>query len=116
MRLNAPQAAIGQAALAELRRVAPGPLQLAVLDADVFQARLTEAFNDPARRAASMVDDLEESADLARLLEEMPDIEDLLEAEEDAPVIRLINTLLTEALRENAARDLPTPDFQITFS
>ena len=33
----------------------------------------------------------------------MPDVEDLLDAEEDAPVIRLINTLLAEALRENAS-------------
>ncbi len=90
-------------ALAELRRTAQQPLQIEVLEADAFQQRLTDAFNHPGQRAASMVGDIEESADLARLLEEMPDIEDLLDAEEDAPVIRLINTLLAEALREGAS-------------
>ncbi len=91
------------AALSELRRSVGKPLRLEVLDPEAFQSRLTSAFNEAGRRAASMVDDIGESADLARLLEEMPDIEDLLEAEEDAPVIRLINTLLTEALREQAS-------------
>lgn len=91
------------AALAELRRVAGLPLKVEVVPAESFQLRLSEAFNNPGMRAASMVGDIEESADLTRLLEEMPDVEDLLDAEEDAPVIRLINTLLAEALRENAS-------------
>ncbi len=91
------------AALAELRRVAALPLKVEVVPAESFQLRLSEAFNNPGMRAASMVGDIEESADLTRLLEEMPDVEDLLDAEEDAPVIRLINTLLAEALRESAS-------------
>lgn len=90
-------------ALSELRRVVEKPLSIEVLDGDAFQKRLTEAFNAPGQRAASMVGDIEDSADLSRLLEEMPDIEDLLDTEEEAPIIRLINTLMTEALREGAS-------------
>ena len=90
-------------ALAELRRVIGKPLRIEVLDETLFQKRLTEAFNTPGQRAASMVGDIEDSDDLTRLLEEMPDIEDLLDSEEEAPVIRLINTLMTEALREGAS-------------
>ena len=90
-------------ALAELRRVIGKPLRIEVLDETLFQKRLTEAFNTPGQRAASMVGDIEDSDDLTRLLEEMPDIEDLLDSEEEAPIIRLINTLMTEALREGAS-------------
>ncbi|MEW6611932.1 MAG: type II secretion system ATPase GspE, partial [Pseudomonadota bacterium] len=49
------------------------------------------------------VDDLGESLDLEQLAQELPEIADLLEAEDDAPIIRLINALLTQALRENAS-------------
>jgi general secretion pathway protein E len=37
------------------------------------------------------------------LLQEIPRIEDLLESQDDAPVIRLINALFTQALREGAS-------------
>jgi signal transduction histidine kinase len=56
------------AALAELRRVAGLPLKVEVVPAESFQLRLSEAFNNPGMRAASMVGDIEESADLTRLL------------------------------------------------
>src|SRR5258706_7900987 len=41
--------------------------------------------------------------DLSRLLQEIPRIEDLLESQDDAPVIRLINALFTQALRDGAS-------------
>ena len=44
-----------------------------------------------------------ESVDLAKLTEELPEVADLLETENDAPIIRLINALLTQALREGAS-------------
>ena len=50
-----------------------------------------------------MVADLGEEVDLARLADSVPENSDLLENVEDAPVIRLINALLAEALRENAS-------------
>ena len=50
-----------------------------------------------------MVDDISGIADLSDLLEEIPQLEDLLDTEENAPVIRLINALLAEALREGAS-------------
>ncbi|HXU54341.1 MAG TPA: type II secretion system ATPase GspE, partial [Casimicrobiaceae bacterium] len=42
-------------------------------------------------------------ADLARLLQDIPQAEDLLGATSDAPVIRMINALLLQALRERAS-------------
>lgn len=91
------------AALAEFQRVATGPVRVEVLDAQTFQLRLGDAYNDAGVRAASMVEDIAESADLSSLMEEMPEVGDLMDATEDAPVIRLINALLAEALREGAS-------------
>ena len=90
-------------ALGELQRQTRLPLELHILSADDYQERLARIFNDGGVRAASMVDDISEIADLSNLLEEMPQLEDLLETEENAPVIRLINALLAEALREGAS-------------
>ena len=50
-----------------------------------------------------MVEDLGEDMDLARLAESVPEVGDLLEQEDDAPIIRLINALLAEAIREDAS-------------
>ncbi|MCX7205186.1 MAG: type II secretion system ATPase GspE [Proteobacteria bacterium] len=89
-------------ALNELRRVAAKPLNISVVDAAEFEAQLSQLFGQGSG-AAMVVDDLEENLDLSRLAQELPEIEDLLETEDDAPIIRLINALLTEALRENAS-------------
>ena len=50
-----------------------------------------------------MVEGLGDDLDLARLAESVPETEDLLEQEDDAPIIRLINALLSEAIREDAS-------------
>ncbi|WP_035853732.1 type II secretion system ATPase GspE [Deefgea rivuli] len=91
------------AALGELRRKMTHS-QLHVLASDAFDARLTQHFNNSRDSSAmNMVDDIEESADLARLVQDMPEVSDLMEATESSPVIRLINAIFTEALRENAS-------------
>lgn len=53
--------------------------------------------------SASIAGSVEESLDLSSLMEDIPAIEDLLESQDDAPIIRMINALLTEASRENAS-------------
>ena len=90
-------------ALSELRRVAELPLHLQILSPEHYQEQLTRHFGEGGSRAAKVVDDIAEIADLSGIIEEMPRLEDLLDAEEDAPVIRLINALLAEALRQGAS-------------
>jgi len=53
--------------------------------------------------AASVVDELEDNLDLSKLMQEMPISEDLLELNDDAPVIRMINSLLKQASRDGAS-------------
>ena len=50
-----------------------------------------------------MVEGLGDDMDLASLAERLPETEDLMEQEDDAPIIRLINAILSEAVKENAS-------------
>jgi len=50
-----------------------------------------------------MVEGLGNDLDLASLADQIQETEDLLEQEDDAPIIRLINAILGEAIAENAS-------------
>src|SRR5208283_5240938 len=56
-----------------------------------------------ASPVAQFSEDLSRDTDLARLLQDIPQAEDQLGATSDAPVIRMINALLLQALRERAS-------------
>ncbi|PTQ80700.1 type II secretion system protein E (GspE) [Nitrosospira multiformis] len=92
-------------ALAELRRVLGVPLRARRIDTDEFNETVAALYNGANEGAAALADDLAQDIDLSRLLQELPKVEDLLESQDDAPVIRLINALFTQALR-NAASDI----------
>lgn len=91
------------AALAELRRFIGLPLRLKRITVEEFDALLQQAYEGGTGQAMEMMGDLGETMDLTRLADELPEPEDLLESEDDAPIIRLINALLTEAIKENAS-------------
>ena len=56
-----------------------------------------------AGSAAAVVSEVESAADLSRMMQELPAVEDLLEASDDAPMIRMLNALLTQAARDGAS-------------
>ncbi|MGE4110905.1 MAG: type II secretion system ATPase GspE [Burkholderiales bacterium] len=90
-------------ALAELRRVLGVPLKARPIAAAAFDELLAANYNGAASGAAALADDLAQDSDLSRLLQDIPRIEDLLDSQHDAPLIRLINALFTQALREGAS-------------
>jgi len=91
-------------ALAELRRVLGVPVRVTAHEpAPAFDRRLAEAYTRANQSAAYVADNLGQDMDLSRLVSEMPRVEDLLESENDAPIIRLVNVLLTQALRQGAS-------------
>ncbi|MDX1625701.1 MAG: type II secretion system ATPase GspE [Wenzhouxiangellaceae bacterium] len=90
-------------ALREVRRNLDGPSVIEKLpEADYAETitRLYEAGDDEARRVAA---DLDEAPDLARLAEDLPEPSDLMESADDAPIIRLINGVLSQAVRDGAS-------------
>jgi len=90
-------------ALAELRRALGVPLRARRIAVEQFDELIAATYNAANAGAAALADDLAQDLDLSRLLQEIPRIEDLLESQDDAPVIRLINALLTQALRDGAS-------------
>ncbi len=90
-------------AIAELRRNLGVPVQARRIGMEEFDELVSTLYNDAEEGAAALAGDLAQDLDLSRLLQEIPRIEDLLESQDDAPVIRLINALFTQALRERAS-------------
>jgi general secretion pathway protein E len=88
--------------IAELRRVLNRPLVTRNVEAEMFAAELSRAYNQ-AGAALAMSESLANEADLSRLMQEMPTSDDLLDGSTQAPVIRMINALLLQALRERAS-------------
>ncbi len=70
---------------------------------DVLIQRISEAYAQGESNAASVVSEVESDADLSRMMQELPAVEDLLEAADDAPIIRMLNALLTQAARDGAS-------------
>jgi general secretion pathway protein E len=91
------------AGLAELRRVLQRPLLPRAVDDERFAAELARAYNAAAPAMAKITDDLARENDLVRLMQDLPPTEDLLDSGTQAPVIRMINALLLQALRERAS-------------
>jgi len=98
-------------ALAEVRRTIGAPFEIALLDAVHFERKLADTYSRTDQTAAEVADDIGQDLDLSRLVQELPPIEDLLEGEDDAPIIRMINALLTQAVRE-AASDIHIEPFE----
>jgi len=80
-----------------------GRVKLKSMPRDELEAAIAQAYAGSGGDAAQVVDEVESDLDLAKLMMDMPAIEDLLESADDAPVIRMINALLTQALREEAS-------------
>lgn len=89
-------------AVAEISR-RYGRLHLVSVSRDELDRAIAQAYAGSGGDAAQVIDEYESDLDLARLMQDMPAIEDLLESADDAPVIRMINALLTQALREGAS-------------
>ncbi len=89
--------------LAEVRRVCGRPLSLLEVSAERFDELLREAYEGGSGSATQMVDGLEEDMDLFEVAQALPEPSDLLESEDDAPIIRLINAVLTQAIKDEAS-------------
>ncbi|MDP2243988.1 type II secretion system ATPase GspE [Pseudomonas sp.] len=89
-------------ALAEAQRFLGQRLPLRALTGEAFEQALAKAYQHESG-AMQLAEGLGGSLDLAALAEQVPQIEDLLEQEDDAPIIRLINAILGEAIKEDAS-------------
>lgn len=89
--------------LSEVRRFAGQELKLSNLEDVDFDTRLAQVYQTDSQDAMEMMEGLGDDMDLASLADSVPETEDLLEQEDDAPIIRLINAILSEAVKGNAS-------------
>ncbi len=87
----------------ELRRTLGVPISLLQVDAETFSRRMTEIYQSDNAESQAIAEGIGDEMDLVSLAAMVPETEDLMDQEDDAPIIRLINALLTEAVRENAS-------------
>jgi len=90
-------------ALNEVMRVFPGRVRTVVVAVDKLSQAISQAYAHHEGSAQQVVGDIEGEFDISRMMQEVPDIEDLLETADDAPIIRMINALLTQATRDGAS-------------
>jgi len=90
-------------ALTEIRRQLSMPVTLEQVSEQRFNEVLVKIYETDSTTAMQMVEDLGDSMNLADLMLDLPKPEDLLEQQDDAPIIRLLNALLSEAIKESAS-------------
>lgn len=88
-------------ALIEAQRVAGLSITFEAIDPAAFDTALSAAYRNSASQAADMADD--NADDLNALAETAASVDDLLDQKDDAPVVRLINALLLEAVKDGAS-------------
>jgi general secretion pathway protein E len=110
-----------RSALAEILRksrlVGTESAQLAIqkIATDSLAQRISAAYAQGESNAAAVVSEVQSDADLSRIMQELPAVEDLLENADDAPIIRMLNALLTQAARDGAS-DIHIEPYERTSS
>jgi general secretion pathway protein E len=90
-------------ALLEVRRLLSAPFKVQKLQQAEFDALLEASYQRDSSEAQQIMQDIGNEVDLASLADEIPETEDLLENEDDAPIIKLINAMLGEAIKLGAS-------------
>ncbi|NIY46290.1 type II secretion system ATPase GspE [Cedecea colo] len=90
-------------ALQEARRIAATPLQVQELDGAAFEQQLATCYQQDSTQVRRMMAELGNELDFYALAEELPEQGDLLDSDDGAPIIRLINAMLSEAIKEGAS-------------
>lgn len=86
-------------AIAEVRRLTFPPWHLHLIHDAEFQKMLAELYESALDVAYQAGEDM----DLSKLANQLPTTEDLLENADEAPIIRLINALFTQAIKKQAS-------------
>lgn len=89
--------------LLELQRYLGDDFKLEEIPTEDFQKRLTKDYQSGDGAAQRAVDDLGAEFDLSSMAEDLAERTDLLAGDDDAPIIRLINAILSQAVREGAS-------------
>jgi len=94
---------LSQLIIQEVSRFVRECLSFEKIGAQKFDLLLSNAYALDSTLAKQEVERFTDDINLADLIESIPDNEDLLEQQDDAPVIRLLNALLSEAIKRGSS-------------
>nr|WP_174506680.1 type II secretion system ATPase GspE [Acinetobacter sp. Marseille-Q1620] len=104
-----------QIAIQEARRYLGRPAQYQICANDEFDHLLSSSYAGETGESQQVAAGLEDHPDLLSLADQVPETEDLMDQEDDAPIVRLINALLSEAIRVGAS-DIHIESFEKKLS
>ena len=90
-------------ALQEARRILGKAAHDQLCTDQEFHALLSSSYAGDTGESQQVAAGLEDHPDLLSLADQVPEAEDLMDQEDDAPIVRLINALLSEAIRVGAS-------------
>ncbi len=89
-------------AFTEIKRLVQRELELKPVDESAFQQHLAHIYQSKSS-ILDAAEGMEDDMDLSLLASQLPVSEDLLENQDDAPIIRLLNALFTQAIKQKAS-------------
>ncbi|MDP3267752.1 MAG: GspE family T2SS ATPase variant LspE [Legionella sp.] len=89
-------------AFTEIKRLVQRELELKPVDESAFQQHLAHIYQSKSS-ILDAAEGMEDDMDLTLLASQLPVSEDLLENQDDAPIIRLLNALFTQAIKQKAS-------------
>lgn len=92
-----------QIAIQEARRYLGRTAQHQLCNETEFNHMLSSSYAGETGESQQVAAGLEDHPDLLSLADQIPETEDLMDQEDDAPIVRLINALLSEAIRVGAS-------------
>lgn len=92
-----------QIAIQEARRYLGRTAQHQLCSEIEFNHMLSSSYAGETGESQQVAAGLEDHPDLLSLADQVPETEDLMDQEDDAPIVRLINALLSEAIRVGAS-------------
>ena len=90
-------------ALQEARRWCGRELPVSLLTSELFDKTLRQVYADRSGDDLSDMQDMEGVMDLSEVAAALQEPEDLLKSEDDAPVIRMLNAIFFEAIKQKAS-------------
>ena len=90
-------------AIAEVSRNFGENLGIKKVDDTSFESLLSDLYSDRQTSSESVMEDIKDFVDIESAAADLEEVADLLDAEDDAPIIRLLNAIFAESLNERAS-------------
>ncbi|MEJ2692077.1 MAG: ATPase, T2SS/T4P/T4SS family, partial [Candidatus Thiodiazotropha sp.] len=87
----------------EVRRLFGRAIPLQQVDQETLEKQLSQIYETGSKHSTQIMETMGDDIDLDHAAQALNQPEDLLESDDDAPIIRLINALFTEAIKEQAS-------------